>query len=174
MMIRTADFNPERTQRYLLTRSWNDNLPPCLFIMLNPSTADENHLDNTLTRCLDYTMRWKYGKMVVANIFALRSTDPSGLMDYPVPIGFSYNDYIILEAAQDVHHFGGIIICGWGSQPQLGKMVPDRANYVLEYLTEFPLYCLRVNKDGQPGHPLYLPKNLEPIPYQGVLTKTIQ
>ena len=166
MMQKTAQFNSSRTHRYILTRSWNDGKSPCLFIMLNPSTADENILDPTVTRCLNFAMDWGHGKLVVANVYALRSTDPKGLYWHPDPIG-TENDKYILEAAQDVEFLGGTIVCAWGSFPGLGSMFDIRVDAIRNrLLPNFNLTCLKKNKDGSPAHPLYLPKKLTPIPFK--------
>jgi len=57
--------------RYHLERHWGD-VKPCLFIMLNPSTADGRKDDSTIKRCVAYAMSWGYGKLYVINLFALR------------------------------------------------------------------------------------------------------
>ena len=40
----------------------------------------------------------------------------------------------------------------------------NRGKQVLDLIPN--LKCLRITKDGYPSHPLYLPKNLKPIPYK--------
>lgn len=41
-------FDELKEHRLKLTCKWNDRLPGCLYIMLNPSTADTNRCDRTL------------------------------------------------------------------------------------------------------------------------------
>ena len=43
-----ADFSDDRVYRYRLWREWDDSLPSCLFVMLNPSTADATQDDPTI------------------------------------------------------------------------------------------------------------------------------
>ena len=45
----------------------------------------------------------------------------------------------------------------------------DRDLGVLQLLTDLKItpHCLGTNKDGTPKHPLYLRKDLKPIPYLG-------
>ena len=77
---RTAIFNEDRTHRFLLKRdikSWVDSI--CLFIMLNPSKADEERNDNTVSRCIKFAETWGFGKLWVLNIFSICSTDPAAL-----------------------------------------------------------------------------------------------
>ena len=64
----------------------NGHKGTCLFIMLNPSTADALKLDPTVTRCYNYAGAWGYGHLLVANLFALRSTDPDRLYHHHDPV----------------------------------------------------------------------------------------
>ena len=50
-----------------------------MFIMLNPSTADEHLNDPTVRRCMDFASRWGYGTLFVTNLSPLRATDPTEL-----------------------------------------------------------------------------------------------
>ena len=54
MMQKTACISADDVYRYRLGRIWKPNAPACLFIMLNPSTADAYVDDATIRRCLDY------------------------------------------------------------------------------------------------------------------------
>ena len=65
--------------RYLLWREWNsDRAVPRLqrdrqtvsFIMLNPSRADAEVNDPTITRCINFALSWGYGRLEVVNLFA--------------------------------------------------------------------------------------------------------
>ena len=47
--IGTAIFSLDHKYRYVLTRKWSNN-GICLFIMLNPSTADAYKFDPTVSR----------------------------------------------------------------------------------------------------------------------------
>lgn len=146
-----AEFDAQRVYRYSLHRMWGDGSQSdwrtVLWIMLNPSTADENVLDPTLRKCQEFTRLWGFDGFEVVNLFALRSTDPSGLYEVADPVG-PENDAFIYRAAQR----NELIVCGWG-QEQLAR---NRAHAVLEMLKPFTLRCLRVNKDGSPQHPLYV------------------
>jgi hypothetical protein len=143
--------------RYSLSRRWGDGWR-ALFIMLNPSTADAQVNDPTIRRCIGFARSWGAGALDVANLFALRSTDPEALLDHPEPVGEKNDEFIVDLAAR-----AGVTVCAWGSH----KAVRRRAPVVLELLRDAghrPM-CLRVTKDGHPSHPLYLPADLRPIPY---------
>ncbi|MGK7951453.1 MAG: DUF1643 domain-containing protein [Xenococcaceae cyanobacterium] len=47
--------------RYLLWREWNSQSKTVSFIMLNPSRADAEINDPTITRCINFAKSWGYG-----------------------------------------------------------------------------------------------------------------
>ncbi len=64
-MKQGAKFDSERKYRYLLTREWDITLPKLLYIMLNPSTANENSEDQTSRQCLYFANKFQYGSLIV-------------------------------------------------------------------------------------------------------------
>ena len=152
----SAIFSPCRQWRYLLTRTWLTGKGVCLFIMLNPSTADETINDPTVTRCIKYAERWGYQSLQVANLFGWRATDPSELKVVNDPVG-SDNDTHIAQAMAGAD----LIVCAWGdhgSQRNRSKTVRAYSSLVCDV----PLHYLKLNKSGEPQHPLYLPGDIQP------------
>lgn len=172
-----ATFDDDRIYRYTLLRRWAPG-PTCLWIMLNPSTADETRLDPTLRRCLGFTMAWKpepspprqeggrrfaigyvafpnFGAFEVCNLYAFRSTDPKGLWRADDPVGPN-NDAAIQSAAKRA----SLVIVGWGVNAK-----PDRERHVAQLLADVGVqpYALHIAKGGHPGHPLYLPETAQPF-----------
>ncbi|WP_018079347.1 DUF1643 domain-containing protein [Thiobacillus denitrificans] len=150
-----ADFAGGRVWRYSLWRVWDERLPYANFLMLNPSIADENQLDPTVTRCVDFARRWGYGGLYVTNLFALVSTDPNALYTAVDPVGKD-NDRVIVQTARQA----GLVVCAWGNH----GTHTDRRDTVLKLLreAEVPLHYLKMNGTGEPAHPLYLPAALVP------------
>jgi hypothetical protein len=149
-----ASLSADRVYRYLLWREWESAPKRILWIMLNPSTADEMVLDPTLRRVEGFSRSWGFGGFLVCNLFALRSTQPAALKNHPRPIGeridgFEVNDDEIRRQADRVND----IVCAWGSH----KMVPARAVAIERLLSGHRLSHLGRNADGEPKHPLYLP-----------------
>jgi len=144
-----ADFDGE--YRYDLFRKWDDR-PMIVFIMLNPSTADENKLDPTVTRCMKFAIRNGNGGFHVVNLFALISTDPKALLDHPDPVGPLNGRYISRLARE---YPNGEVVVAWGAH----KAACERAEKVLKLLRKHrdKLYCLGKTKNGSPKHPLYVP-----------------
>jgi hypothetical protein len=155
-----ATFSPCRRWRYLLWRCWDASRPAANFLMLNPSTADEVQLDPTCARARDYAERWGYGALVVTNVFAFRQTDPGAMKAAADPVGPG-NDAAIVRAARDA----AIVVCAWGNHGAfLGRSSRVKA---LLHENRIPLHALRLNANGEPAHPLYLPGKLRPISWAG-------
>jgi hypothetical protein len=151
-----AVFSPCRRWRYLLWRRWDASKPVANFLMLNPSTADEVKLDPTCARARDFAERWGFGALIVTNIFAFRNTSPEKMKAAADPVGPG-NDAAIVRAAKD----SALVVCAWGNHGQF----LDRSSRVLSLLkkNKIELHTLRVNANGEPAHPLYLPGRLKPV-----------
>ena len=153
-----ARFSRCRKWRYLLWRKWG-NGPVANFLMLNPSTADELKLDPSCTRARLYAERWGFGALIVTNLFGWRATDPGDMKAARDPVG-SRNDPAILDVARKAD----LVVCAWGNHgAHLG-----RSSAVLSQLrrSKIELHMLRLNGNGEPAHPLYLPGSLEPRPFR--------
>lgn len=145
-MAPECDAATHEPYRYALWRIWNPAAPRFIVIGLNPSTATEEKNDPTIKRCIAFAQRERCGGYIMLNLFALRSTDPKALYGADDPIGPA-NDTIIdaLVAA------GGRTVAAWGRHGVLlnRDLAVRRRVRGLE--------CFAINKDGTPGHPLYLP-----------------
>ena len=154
-----ASFSACRRWRTLLWRRWDEAKPAANFLMLNPSTADETVLDPTCARARDYAERWGYGTLLVTNVFAWRATNPHEMKAARDPVGKG-NDAAILRAARK----SAIVVCAWGNH---GAHF-ERSRTVLRLLRSagVSLHMLRLNANGEPAHPLYLPGRLRPRPWR--------
>lgn len=162
-LVAGAVFNETRTHRYRLWRRWEYGKPQLNFIMLNPSTADETALDQTVRACIRRAKRMGFGAVQVTNLFALRSTDPRALYTHADPVGEG-NDGYIERAARTVAHSGGMVIAAWGAHGKLKKR-GEQVRLMLQR-DEILLYALVVNKDGSPKHPLYVADAAEPTRWE--------
>lgn len=156
-----AVISPCEQYRYQLHRIWNRELPLIMWIMLNPSTADASKDDATIRRLTGFTKDWGYGGFYVCNLFAFRATKPTDIPRTPsLAIGDENNDYI-----QSTSRKCEKIILAWGGH---GNRF-NRDKEVIKIVTEWEkkdIYCLGLTNDNSPKHPLYLPKNLTPIPFE--------
>ena len=142
-----------RTYRYVLWRELDrTNRTYCLFIGLNPSTADEVEDDPTIRRCLAFARRWGYGSLCMANLFAYRATRPAELKAATAPVG-PRNDHWLVRSASEA----AIVIAAWGVHGSLA----DRDQSVVSLLGD-RFSCLGLTKHGQPRHPLYLKRTACP------------
>lgn len=147
-----ANFSACRKYRYSLWRKWDDAKPYALFIGLNPSTANETEDDPTIRRCINFSKKWGYGGLHMVNLFAFRATKPCDLMRAKEPIGPDNDKQIKILARH-----AGIIVAAWGNDgAYLGRS--EALTSMLPHLK-----CLKINKSGEPAHPLYQPKSAMPI-----------
>ena len=152
-----AIFSPDRKYRYKLSRTWDDDEPKVAFIMLNPSVADENANDPTVSRCVRYAMDWGYGTLIVGNLFAIVSTDPKEIWKNEIghdPVG-PENDRYLME----INTEADLTVVAWGNH----GVYNNRGKQVLKILSN--PHCLEMNRvTGEPAHPLYMPKDMKPKP----------
>ena len=153
-----AGFSADRRYRYWLSRRIdNPRTPltiPWLFLLLNPSDADETKLDPTARRCIGFTASGGGSLCLIGNPFALVSTDPRGLAAADDPVGPRNDENLIALA-----NFATVVIAGWGNTAAPGFAA--RIQRIREIVPEWKLMCLGTNKDGSPKHPLYLPASAE-------------
>lgn len=150
-MYKNAILSNDRIYRYVLSRIWDETKPAVMIIGLNPSTADETNDDPTITRCINFSKFWGYGGVHMLNLFAFRATSPQDMFKAPDPIGI-HNDRYLDEYAQKCDK----VICAWGNH---GKFM-TRSHDIKSKLTN--LHYLKMNKSGEPAHPLYLKSELLP------------
>ena len=146
-MIRGAIKNKQN--RYQLWRIWNKEKPLILFILLNPSNADEKNDDKTVKKLIGFTKIFEYGGFYLGNLYSLTNSTPS-------PAKF------ICDEARNIKHIEIMkkkckqVVVGWG---KLGKY----PNWLIDKRMK-PM-CFGVNKNGTPKHPLYLSYETELINY---------
>ena len=141
--------------RYALWRRWAPG-PQVLFVMLNPSTADQVRDDPTIRRCIGFAASWGYGALVVGNLFAYRTSWPEVLMRAARPVGRANDRWLLRLAAES----SGVIAAWGNSGTWLGR---DRQ--VREALA--PLHVLSLTRRGQPRHPLYVKATARPTAWFG-------
>ncbi len=152
-MERDAAFSRCRNYRYALWRRWAAGDDFVLIVSLNPSTADHRRDDPTIRRCIGFARDWGYSGLCVANLFAFRATRPEDLKAAARPVG-PRNDHWLRRLAAEA----SLVVGGWGNH---GTFM-NRAETVRALLPE--LHVLRLNRSGEPAHPLYLPRHLRPWP----------
>jgi hypothetical protein len=146
---RSAELSPCGRYRYQLSRSLLFGSGTCLFVMLNPSTADHAIDDQTIRQCLGFTEHWGFNRLLVVNLFAWRATDPHGMFTAIDPIGPDGDGWILRAAKQSDR-----IVCAWGAHGK-HKGRGDAVKRLMQG-AGYTLHHLGLTKAGQPKHPLYL------------------
>lgn len=164
-----ATFSDCEKYRYALWRIWDDSREKLNFIMLNPSTADHEKNDPTITRCIDFAKRWRFGGVYITNLFAYRATNPADMMimgqDAIEEPGSTFNQYHLMKFAKQ----SGKVVCAWGVH---GEFL-QRDTAVIKMLREHlygsnihELLCFGKNQNGTPKHPLYLLLDTQAEPFE--------
>lgn len=132
----------------LKSRADSDDI--CLFIMLNPSTADGHQDDPTIKRCVGYAKANGFASIEVVNLFAYRATDPKNMiaaLNRGIDIRGPGNDEHIRQA----YRRSTMTIAAWGTNARNW-----RVKEVLDMPGIAELFCLGITAEGHPRHPLYL------------------
>lgn len=138
--------------RYVLWRLWQPHKPTALFIGLNPSTTPAGEDNATIRRCVNFAKAWGYGGIALMNLFAYRADTPPLMRQASAPVGPENDRWL-----QRVANRAGIVVAAWGNDgAHLGRSAEVRCLLPL-------MHCLKVNKSGEPAHPLYQPNHARPI-----------
>lgn len=153
--ISGAVFGPNA--RYSLWRIWDKTLAALLFIGLNPSRATGVQDDPTVRRLASLAKEWGFGGLYVGNLFSYISPIPT-LEVFNSPTAGPTN-----EAILQMKSLSSVVLAGWGNW---GVKLRPRINEVLS-LVGGAVCCVKVNKTGEPTHPLYFPGGtiLKPFHY---------
>lgn len=147
-----AQFSQDLIYRYTLWRAWNPILPPFVVIGLNPSTADTWQDDPTIRRCVGFARRERCGRLVMLNLFAVRSTDPDHLPLFGDPVG-QENDEVLRTVLSGVPE-DGLVVAAWGNGATLLPRASAERSKVISRTVA--TWCFGTTQKGQPKHPLYL------------------
>lgn len=162
--------------RYRLWRTWDKDKPPMVFVMMNPSTADEMHDDPTIARCQGFAQRDGFGGVEIFNVFPLRSTDPKGLLDGIAGPFADENERTLQAIPATVFNEPKklpAIVVAWGVRVGGRKLVEHyrKAASIVNAASVMigsHVCCLGTTKDGSPRHPLYVHGDTKLVPWDAV------
>lgn len=143
---RSASFSRCGLYRYSLTRQWDKGFGRCVFIGLNPSTADAKVDDPTIRRCMGFTHSWGFNELIMVNLFAFRTPHPALLKKAIDPEGVN-NRRAVRRSCQSATR----VIAAWGAN---GTFM-DQNERLSAIWSDIPVHCFGTTKSGQPLHPLY-------------------
>lgn len=154
MIESNAVLSADRRYRYQLTRTWDATLGRVVWVLLNPSRADERNDDMTVTKCRVFATRWGYGGIEIVNLLAKRSSRPSGLRAYADPVGPENARYLRSALGS-----GATVVVGWGASIRQTCRTLDDAQQLEDAFMVMakehdvvPL-CLGTTITGHPRHP---------------------
>ena len=150
-----ATLSEDRKFRYHLWRSWGDRENRCVFIGINPSTADEYEDDHTIRKCIGFATRWGFGAIDMVNLFAWRSTDQLGLLKQLMPVGLDNDAFLHATCA----HANRIVLAwGAGKNAAVRDLIRNRVPRVHDVVGEFvqKIGTLGRTAEDFPQHPLML------------------
>ena len=157
-----AIFSDCRRWRYVLWRVWDWDLRLLLSISLNPSTACERFNDKTVAKMIRYAKLWGFGGLIKLNVYGWRAKSPKDMKKQGVAAIGDLNDFWIQEVwkvfGPDGRDQIGLSVGSWGNHDFL-----NRGPIIREYIPN--LHYLKLNENGSPTHPLYLPMSTKPVPF---------
>jgi hypothetical protein len=138
-----AEFGQGRKYRYCLWRIWDLSKPRVMFVGLNPSTANENKNDNTITKVIKIAKNNGFGGIYMTNLFPFVTA-------YPTELNCNYESNAINdEWLEKIYDKCSKVVFCWGNF----KSAATRSREVMKLFVH-PM-CLAQNKNGSPKHPLY-------------------
>jgi hypothetical protein len=131
-----------------------------LIWMLNPSTADEEKNDPTISRVCRLAENEGYSRVLVVNLFAVRATRSSDLWLHQDPFGQD-NWQTWENTLKEMNPDRDTVCVAWGRSPKgrnrllqfISALV--KASQCLKFWTG-SIMTWRQNLDGSPRHPLYI------------------
>ena len=149
---RGAELSRCGRYRTLLWRRVGPGATRLLVVGFNPSTADAVRDDPTIARCARLARREGAGVLEVANLYALRATDPAAVRRAADPVGPGADAALLAAIAR-----ADVVVAAWGA---LAGRPRDAARVELVTAAAAAagraLHCLGTTRDGAPRHPLYV------------------
>jgi hypothetical protein len=146
----------QKEYRYTLERRWGSAPGTVLFVMMNPSVADEDCDDATVAKCGRYIRAWGYERLLVGNTFAYRATHQKRLMEVSDPVGPDNDKHLVAMARQ-----ADRIVFAYGMpHASLRSRGPEVVKLLEADGHGKKIHALKLCADGTPSHPLYLKGDL--------------
>ena len=147
ILSRPAVFSKNRKYRYFLGRELNGGEGSVMFLMLNPSVANAERHDKTVSWCIDFAEKFGFHWLYVTNLSPrcdikspdLRHAGPESKKVWKKNLSW------IRKVARE----SDLIVAAYGNDGSL----ENRAKRVLNVLSEYDIHCLQENATGHPRHP---------------------
>jgi len=157
---KTAEPTGQSEYRYWLTRKWDNDKPLLGFIGINPSTADEEDFDQTLSNCKSVAYKFGFGGVILVNLFAVRNKKPSIVDQQSDPVGPKNNEYL--------QRFADEVDCAVAAWGEAEADYPERVRQVQRTVGR-DLWAVYLTENGYPKHlARYKKKKVDPVLYYSV------
>ncbi len=161
--------NADNSARYILGESGRR---PLVCIGINPSTAEPDNLDRTLTNVRRFSQIHGYDGWLMLNVYPQRSTDPNGLHpDMDMTLHQKNLSYI----AGYLSDYDQVDVwAAWGTLIRKRSYLPGALRDIVKTLDKIGVSWITIgaiSKAGHPHHPLYLSHQsaIEPFDMAGYL-----
>lgn len=164
---RVAIFSNDRNSRYwlLIREEYKPLLVVCMF---NPSDADEESNDPTISTLLRFARQWGYGGIIVVNLHSHVSSQPSAIRRLRadnVETCNYVNTIAWKTAINYAERCGKPVLVAWGN---LGDL--ETIQRFARMLVGHDTVCLGTTADGRPKHPMArglhrIPRDQKPQPF---------
>lgn len=102
-----SETSPDVHRRYILSRTWDPNLPVMAAFMMNPSSANELAGDATVDFLMEYAYKNSFGRLIVVNTSPVIKGSKTKKKDFP---NDPDNWFFIRHSFEKAD----VIILGWG------------------------------------------------------------
>ena len=142
-------YRGSENERFVLGTKGKNTL---IVIGINPSIADKETSDRTISRVTTYVQKFGYDSFKMINVYPLRATNFDEL---PKSFDKKLHEKNLFEIEKEIKD-ASAILCAWGTH------ICDREYFkicykdIFEIISEnnIPTYCLGKTKKGHPLHPL--------------------
>ncbi len=143
--------NSENTLRFSLGKSGKK---PLFVIGLNPSTADKNKPDRTITKIMKFAEDNNYDGFIVFNLYPQRTPNPDKL---DKSINYEYHKQNLQIINSYLQKYSEInILCAWGESIMIRNYLKKCLYDLIEILKNSNVIWWRIGdftKTGHPRHP---------------------
>lgn len=173
----SAQFGPDNC-RYELRRWWAEEpVAWAAWLMLNPSYAGEESDDPTSRRTIHFSKSAGCGGLILVNLFPYISSQPSRLWGQAASRDVASDLQLNLAAIEEAARQATRRFVAFGAEA-LRRCEPWLEQCLEAYRqpsslpdADEQLYCLGVNSQGQPKHPMArgkhrIPDGFAPIPWR--------
>lgn len=136
---------------------------PLICIGINPSTAEPEHLDNTLSSVQRIALHNEFDSFIMFNVYAQRATDPDHMEKELNPYLHEENMKAFEFVLQSSTDGAPAVWAAWGTiiekRPYLVSCVQDMIEIGKKYGANWYSVGKKSKNCGHPHHPLYLKKD---------------